>query len=294
MTLQTCALDSRNINESMAGTALEGIEKWLLVEVPGAWPAYIHDTKSVGREVSQRLHQLDTSHKSVRVQFIRQPHVTEPRKLTCFVGVRTANRDGFNVRRLMLPDLDALITADLWSPTLGEPLVEDVYLVCTHGKRDPCCARWGVPVYQAMRKVPGTRVWQTSHLGGHRFAATLMHFPSGLCYGKVEPTDVRAIIDAGREGETGPLRLLRGRTSLSRFGQAAEIFTRQDTQNGAFMTWHEERVTRVDEDTWIVTFKGGTTARSEEVRIVRGPAQPQIRKSCDMDARVVIRPLVRG
>ena len=145
-----------------------------------------------------------------------------------------------------------------------------------------------------MRKVPGTRVWQTSHLGGHRFAATLMHFPSGLCYGKVEPADVTAIIDAGKEGETGPLRLLRGRTSLSRPAQAAEIFLRQDTQDGVSKAWHKERITQVDEDTWIVTFKEKNKARYEDVRVVYGPAQPDVKKSCGMAEGTVIRPLVRG
>ena len=60
--------------------------------------------------------------------------------------------------------------------------VRDV-LVCTHGSRDACCARFGYQVYRRLRdefaSPDSLRVWRTSHTGGHRFAPTLIDLPEG-------------------------------------------------------------------------------------------------------------------
>lgn len=58
-------------------------------------------------------------------------------------------------------------------------------LVCTHGRVDAACARYGVPLQRQLREMapPGTRVWRTSHFGGHVFAPTLVDLPSGRLWG---------------------------------------------------------------------------------------------------------------
>lgn len=54
-------------------------------------------------------------------------------------------------------------------------------LVCTHGSRDVCWGKFGYAIYKLLRArhaAPnGLRVWRTSHIGGHRFASTLLDFP---------------------------------------------------------------------------------------------------------------------
>jgi hypothetical protein len=72
-------------------------------------------------------------------------------------------------------------------------------------------------------------VWQTTHLGGHRFAPTLVVLPQGLCYGRVEEGEVAALAAAVRQGEVFRLDRLRGRTALSRPEQMAEILVRERT-----------------------------------------------------------------
>lgn len=63
-------------------------------------------------------------------------------------------------------------------------------LVCTHGSRDVCCGKFGYSVYRFLRSrhaTPGgLRVWRTSHLGGHRFAPTLLELPEGRYWGHLE------------------------------------------------------------------------------------------------------------
>lgn len=71
------------------------------------------------------------------------------------------------------------------------PVVRDI-LVCTHDGRDACCGKFGYRVYGRLRfgyaaENPGLRVWRTSHIGGHRFAPTLIDFPEGRYRGHLEP-----------------------------------------------------------------------------------------------------------
>jgi hypothetical protein len=63
-------------------------------------------------------------------------------------------------------------------------------LVCTHGSRDVSCGRFGYAVYSSLRSghaAPRSlRVWRTSHLGGHRFAPTLLELPEGRYWGHLD------------------------------------------------------------------------------------------------------------
>jgi len=101
------------------------------------------------------------------------------------------------------------------------------YLVCTNGARDNCCAIRGPAVAQALDRVLPGRVYECSHLGGHRFAANLLLLPDGLCFGRL---DTRAALSLAGELESGrlPLAHLRGRTAYEPEQQAAEILVRRE------------------------------------------------------------------
>ena len=104
--------------------------------------------------------------------------------------------------------------------------VRDV-IVCTHGANDVCCGKYGYPLYDRLRARAGEsggklRLWRTSHIGGHRFAATLMDFPEGRYWGHLDPdTAERAIF---REGDAAELeKKCRGWAALdSLLAQIAE------------------------------------------------------------------------
>ena len=73
-------------------------------------------------------------------------------------------------------------------------------LVCTNGKRDQCCAVRGRPVAAAIAAT-GWDTWECSHLGGHRFAATIMLLPTGDMFGWLDPESAVEVIrrfDAGQ------------------------------------------------------------------------------------------------
>jgi hypothetical protein len=112
--------------------------------------------------------------------------------------------------------------------------VRDI-LVCTHGSHDACCGKFGYPVYEILRYgYAGAlkrqlRVWRTSHIGGHRFAPTLIDFPEGRYWGHLEPEALeKLVLRKGPVSELG--RFYRGWAGLSgKFEQIAEreIFARE-------------------------------------------------------------------
>lgn len=90
---------------------------------------------------------------------------------------------------------------------MGAPLTESPIeqttrdiLICTHGSRDRCCARFGNRIYhQALQIVDEcsleqVRVWQASHIGGHRMAPTAIDFPTARYYGYLDQSSLKAIL----------------------------------------------------------------------------------------------------
>lgn len=80
-------------------------------------------------------------------------------------------------------------------------------LVCTHGSVDVACAKFGYPLYKALRARyadAATRVWRVSHFGGHVFAPTMMDMPTGRYWAYVDAKQAEQI--AARTGEVAALR----------------------------------------------------------------------------------------
>ncbi|MBO0801607.1 MAG: sucrase ferredoxin, partial [Nocardiopsaceae bacterium] len=100
-------------------------------------------------------------------------------------------------------DLAAMAAGE--RPPSGNP-VERMYLVCTHARRNRCCARFGVPLSRALAARYPEELWETTHVGGHKFAANLVLLPHGLYYGPCDPATAVAAIGAHQRGATLPHR----------------------------------------------------------------------------------------
>jgi hypothetical protein len=139
-----------------------------------------------------------------KVQLIRQQPRLAPAAIAFYaVLVRETNPVlyAFYVETesdLLALDLVALAAED---PAYADHIrAEPLFLTCTHGRRDKCCARYGLPVYEGLAQYAGADVWQSSHLGGHRLAANLVALPPGSHHGRVTPDSAAALIDAYRAG----------------------------------------------------------------------------------------------
>ncbi len=93
-------------------------------------------------------------------------------------------------------------------------------LICTHGKRDTCCAVKGRPLVNELRR--GDEVWETSHIKGHRFAPTMMLMPWAFSFGHMSREATSAMLEHADDG----LFFVpgnRGRGTLTPPEQTAEI-----------------------------------------------------------------------
>ena len=106
-------------------------------------------------------------------------------------------------------------------PGWGTERRDPLYLVCTNGRRDACCALYGRPLMVALSSVT-PHVWESSHIGGHRFAGNLVCLPEALVYGRVMPERGVALVAAHARGRLD-VRSLRGRAVWPVAAQAAEI-----------------------------------------------------------------------
>jgi hypothetical protein len=107
--------------------------------------------------------------------------------------------------------------------SLGLDAHEDpVFLVCTHGRHDRCCAERGRPLASALAAMHSDQTWESSHFGGDRFAGNLIAFPHGLYFGRVAPADAEHVVTEYTDGRLD-LDHLRGRSCYPMAVQAAEL-----------------------------------------------------------------------
>lgn len=106
---------------------------------------------------------------------------------------------------------------------------DDFFIVCTNGKKDKCCAKFGFPVYKFMEGMVND-VWECTHIGGDRFAANLVYLPHGIYYGRVTVEDVPEIVDACTNNSIHENNY-RGISKLSFLKQSVEYYLRKKTND---------------------------------------------------------------
>lgn len=207
-----------------AATAPAGARAWLLVEYAGRWAA-----EATATALPERLAKLaiGADELGIRVQLIRRPLRSGPPGSAvaadhpAVFAAWTAGPSPW-LRRLGPADLNP---AALTALAAGEPPVNadsgtgppgPLFLVCTHGRRDRCCARFGGPLARDLAVSYPNQVWETTHVGGHRFAANLVILPPGLYYGPADAQVARRAIGAYERGE------ITARGYRGRAGQPAE------------------------------------------------------------------------
>ena len=214
-----CSALAEQLGEPMIGT-VDQRRRWLLVEDRSAWG---HDAVAdvLGAPRSAALKDA-----GIRALLVRQregdPAADALRRaiLVDTVSREMAVRTIASVEELDAPGLAAASIADF-----GVPLAEPVFLVCGNGKRDACCAVRGRALLSALGSAHAKRMWECTHLGGHRFAANLVCLPDGLVYGRVDPAEGQRLADEYIAGRVDP-SALRGRSAWPPPAQVAEQHVR--------------------------------------------------------------------
>jgi hypothetical protein len=228
-----CAERSVEAEEGLFGSAAAETSVWLVLEYDGVWAPKPLGPSELPAAVKKRIGQWLEQVPGSRLQFIRKGGGSRDRSLTFMIGCSREHDPWLLEMRFEryeeLLELDLKQVLQDGAAEGARRIHEPVHLVCTHGKRDRCCAKWGVPLYQDFERVDAPHSWQTTHLGGHRFAANVVMLPHGLSYGRVTPGDAESMIAAHRDGRLYGLDKLRGRTCYDRPAQAGEYFLRQQT-----------------------------------------------------------------
>jgi hypothetical protein len=181
--------------------------RFLLLEVPGPWGSSALQGDQLGPEVTAYLRKAAAG-PDLNVLLIRRP------------GRRSEAVAGGESRAWALADTSAGVERVLWgswrepADLLGLDVAaaipgsasasgpQRVALVCTNGKRDQCCAVRGRPVAAALAADTGWDTWESSHLGGHRFAATMLLLPTGDMFGWL---DAESALDVTRRFDAGEI-----------------------------------------------------------------------------------------
>jgi hypothetical protein len=266
-----CSECSREVGERLFASAPRG-DVWLLLEYGGLWNAKALPQSDLAPAVKARLQAWLDATPNSKFLFIKQRDglVNGPRlfmALSRETDPRLYRLDlhgGYD--DLLTLDLDALAQGD---PAFAAALTDEPLLaVCTNGRRDVACAKYGTPVFNALAEQAGVSVWQSTHMGGHRFAGVVAALPTGLCYGYLDADDAPYLAQAVRRGDV-LLENTRGRSCYDAPVQAADYFLRGITGQLGVGAFHLRAVTPTEADHWAVRFDVLAEARTYEVNVRR-------------------------
>jgi hypothetical protein len=229
-----CATLSRALTEPLHGTA-SVVRGWVLLEQPGPWGREAVTESRLEPALAAALERAaEAAH--LRLLLIRRPGRPGGRGAgglrACFVA--HTSQAGRWLERRPLGDPAELLELDMAAvvagkrPGFGEPVDEPVYLVCTNGRHDRCCATYGRPAALALAASHRDLVWESSHVGGDRFAGNLVCLPGGHYFGRVGPGEAARVVDHHLAGAID-LDHYRGCCVDPPVVQAAEWFARTAT-----------------------------------------------------------------
>jgi hypothetical protein len=269
-----CSELSRRAGERVYGTASTGAV-WLLVDYPFPWGSKALEESNLTPTIKARIETLIKSVPGSRLLFIKRGAYCAE-KISAF-AVRCRERQPFAVSFELpdyrdLPDLDLAAVAAGRVPAGGTAVSEPLFLVCTHGKRDKCCAKYGNALYKQLSESYGETVWQSSHVGGDRFAANLVCFPHGIFYAHTTEEDGRRAVEEYRAGRI-VLDKYRGRACYPQPVQAAEYFTRSEAGLVRVDDLRALRPEKIGEHTWRASFQAPGRGLLYEAIVTSRPSE---------------------
>lgn len=280
-----CSAVSRAMGEPLVATAPH-MTTWFLLEYPGRWMSRAVKDNDLPEPVKSRLDSYLRFIPQSRLLLIRQRPRLVSGGLRFFVARTHADRQA--LYEFVLDDYEALLELDLGAIAQGDASYEayrrarPLFTICMHGRRDRCCPLFGLPVHVEMMQHGGPAVWQSSHIGGHRFAPNVISFPQGAVYGRVPPQRARALMNDCRDGLVTP-DLLRGRACYEAPIQAADVYLRQATGARELDAFTLRGVDADARGAWTVTF-AAKSGMLHHLRVVEEPADFAIYGSCGDDA----------
>ena len=273
-----CYENSLNANEEMYGTAPR-VDVWFLLEYRGHWTGKAFNDSKIPKAVKSFLNKQLKAIPNSRLQLIKK-HKNSDKHLKFYLAL--SNETKPRLYEFNLIDYEDLLFLKIKKILKSKKYLSDekIFIVCTNGEHDTCCGKFGMPVYLDIEAgKDGPHTWETTHLGGHRFAGTFVCLPHGLYYGRIRVGEAaEKIMEDYRCGQIN-LRSLRGRTCYDKDVQAAEYFLRRETGNTGLSGFSFKDKTDNKEGTTI-RFEDTSEKKVREVRLRRYDNTQKLIKSC--------------
>lgn len=171
-------------------------DQLLLVEWPLPWPADVREVPTLAdaaadprARVMMVVPRADDAEADGLVRVVHHRRAGTHRLTGVDHRLPAADVPALLAALLQQPEHDALD----WPTVVGQSPPE--VLVCGHGRRDPCCGRWGTLLHvELLARATDVRVWRCSHTGGHRFAPTAITLPDGRAWAYADADLIEGIV----------------------------------------------------------------------------------------------------
>jgi hypothetical protein len=247
-----CSELTREAGLQLFGTAPRA-DVWFMLEHDAPWGKKAFEESSLSEDFKTQFLKTTSAIPHSKLQLIKQGHRAEPKYLyiaDCLSS--TLLKIPFkNYEELLEFDFPVILKNENFLKTYATH--ETLVAVCTNGKRDKCCAKFGLELFNNFQPYFKNSVWQTSHIGGHRFAPTFVHLPSGVCYGFASNDNVAKIAE-DISNNLISLANVRGRSIYSKYDQAAEYFLMEKTGDFGLSSF-ELLKSEQKENGWEISFK---------------------------------------
>ncbi|WP_273426288.1 sucrase ferredoxin [Marinobacter sp.] len=226
-----CAIESVNSGDPLAGTGTHP-ERNLLISWPRRkWSRSLRIATDMNPELQDQVETMAEAGRRVNL-IHRRGWPERLHRLYLF-----PENLCFDIKREALSEfLDALRAGRSLAKWTPKRPSSNLILCCTHGKKDKCCAKFGYTTYRALVKEAEHKgseidIWESSHLGGCRLAASVVVFPALRKYGRISQEDVGSLVEHEAAGRIY-LPCYRGSSILAPVQQCAET---------AALRWLEEQ-----------------------------------------------------
>lgn len=251
-----CSIAAGEFGEDPGGTA-SPLDLCLLIEVSKPWSVEIMESKGFPVGVSESLARLANSDENIKLMAMEPDADYSVEGLTRVILY--SKPDGlfsrYDKSEFVVPNgrVEQLVDVLLKRCSSDIKVLEEYrretsnirdIFVCTHGAYDSCCGTFGYPVYSALRQdyAPGLngnlRVWQVSHIGGHRFAPNLLDMPEGRNWVRINGESLENLVY--RRGEVSELRG-NYRGSIGLVGPHVQLAEREVFMREGW-SWTERRI----------------------------------------------------
>ena len=268
----------------MLGTAAPAT-RWLLIEHPGGWAPAALDSPGIDDAVADHLHRTALA-VGGRVVLVRRPgRATVPgppeQRRWTVLDLDGRQQWGTWSRSDDLVPAGAALLHGPADSVAGHP-PDPLFLVCTHGRHDVCCAVRGRPVAQALAVRWPQQTWECTHIGGDRFAANLLVVPDGTVYGGLDAATAVDVVQSHLSGSVD-LEHLRGFSAHRPPVQAAlAAVLRAHGPAAAGDVVPGEVV--AEDGVWRIEVLGRRAVPARSVVTVHRTSQPPARLTCRAEA----------